>query len=226
VFLTTIVSAQTGVRDTAFIAKSITFAQQLHTQQTKLQSPLYNGSQHAVYNPIEEEHPYFKSYDWLDGSVTYSGERFDSVSLMYNINTDALIAEHFSGAYVELIATKVSSFTINGHAFRRYKNSDDTKRSISEGFYEILYDGKTKIVKRYIKNFTQTIKSSEIINEFPEKSRYFVIKDGAFYSIRSRRGLIKILSDKKQELRGVGKKASSTDEAFIKIATHYDTVTQ
>jgi hypothetical protein len=216
-FLSTMALAQTGVSDTAFVEQSITFAQKVHAQKTKMQSPLYNGSQHAVYNPIEEEHPYFLSYDWLDGSVEYSGEYFD---------TDKVITEHFSGAYVELITTKVSAFTINGHRFRRFEDTDDTRRSITEGFYEVLYDGQTKILKRHTKLFLQIIKSSEIVNSFTEKTRYFVVKGGAFYPIRSRSGLIRILSDKKQELRRIGRNTQDNDKMFVQLATHYDTITQ
>jgi hypothetical protein len=225
-FLSTMTLAQTGVRDTAFINQATAFAEKVYTQKTRQQSPLYNGSQHAVYNPVEEEHPYFMSYDWLDGSIEYSGEPFDSVSLMYDLATDKVITEHFSGAYVELIPTKVSAFTINGHRFRRFKNSNDTRRSITEGFYEVLYDGKTKILKRHTKTFVQNIKSTEIINSFDEKTRYFVVKDNAFYPIRSRSGLTRILSDKKQELRRIGRSARSNDEVFVQLAVHYDTLTQ
>lgn len=224
-FLSTIAQGQNTIPDTAFVSRSIAFARSVHAVNSKMQSPLYNGSQHAAYNPIEEEHPYFMSYDWLNGSIEASGERFDSVSLMYDLTTDKVITEHFSGAYLELIATKVSGFTINGHLFRRFQTSDDTRRSISEGFYEILYDGKTKILKRHTKTFNQTVKSNEIINSFDEKTRYFVVKNRAFYPIRSRSGLIKILSDQKPELRRVGRGAPSKDDSFSQIATRYDTLT-
>lgn len=228
-FLSTMVSAQTGTRDTAFVNASINFAADAHAEKTKKQSPLYNGSQYAVYNPVEEEHPYFLKDDWMDGTIIYSGEQFDNISLMYDISLDKVIAEHFAGAAVELITAKVTTFTLDGHVFRMYKKSDDVRESINEGFYEVLYDGKIKILKRHVKIYSQMLRGSELFTEYDEKRHYYVVKNNAFYSIGSRGGLTKILSDKKRELRRYSRENHLTfakdENIFIRLAAYYDTLT-
>jgi hypothetical protein len=229
-FLSTITLAQTGVRDTAFVDQSIAFAREAHGNKTRKQSPLYNGSQYAVYDPMEDEHPYFLKDDWIDGTIVYSGEQFDNISLMYDISSDKVIAEHFAGAAVELITAKVTTFTLDGHVFRMFKKSDDTRKFINEGFYEVLYDGKIKILKRHVKVYTEMLRSLDIIKEYQEKRHYYVVKNNAFYSIGSRASLTKILGDKKRELRRYSRenrlKFGKDENIFIKLAKYYDTLTQ
>ncbi len=226
-FLTTMACAQTGERDTVFIKQAITSAREVHLTKTNKQSPLYNGSQYAVYDQVEEEHPYFLTNDWIDGSIVYSGERFENIPLMYDLSIGRVIAEHFAGAAVELIPEKVSSFNLNGHLFRKFAKEDDSRRSINEGFYEVLHDGKIKILKRWVKTRTEIIRASELVIEFEERTHYYVVKDKAFYSFRSTSALLKLLSDKKTELRRFRREkklASKSDNSLIQLAAHYDTL--
>lgn len=226
-FLSTMVYAQT-VPDTAFVARSIEVARNVHIEKTKKQSPLYNGTQYSIYNPTEEEHPYFLSDDWIDGTIVYSGEQFDNISLMYDISLDKVIAEHFAGAALEMITAKVTTFTLNGHVFRRFKKSDDQRQSIKDGFYEVLYDGQTKILKRHVKVFTQMIRDRAVVNDYEEKRYFYVVKNNAFYQVSSRGSLIKILSDRKRELRRYSREnrlpGGKNDDTLIKLAAYYDTL--
>jgi hypothetical protein len=227
-FLSTMVEAQNAAHDTAFVAQSISLAREAHATKTKKQSPLYNGSQYAVYNPVQEEHPYFLSDDWIDGSIVYSGEQFDNIALMYDLSSDKVIAEHFAGTAVELITAKVSEFSISGHSFKKYKKTDDARQSIKEGFYEVLYDGKIKILKRHVKVYSEIIQMSEILREFEEKTHYYVVKNNAFYSIGSRGALMNILGEKKRELRRFSRENNfgfrKDDAVFVKLAAYYDTL--
>ena len=216
-FLTMMVEAQTAARDTAFVDQSIAVAREAHAVRTKKQSPLYNGSQYGIYDPSGEEHPYFLNDDWMDGSIVYSGERFDNISLMYDLSIDKVIAEHYAGAALEMIPEKVAAFSIRDHLFRRITKADDARRSITEGFYEVLYDGKTKIFKRHVKHYVEMVKSTELVKEFEEKSYYYVVKNGAFYSVGTRNGLIKVLGDKKKELKRFGRENHLTFERVKRL---------
>ena len=92
----------------------------------------------------------------------------------------------------------------------------------------MLYDGKVKILKRHVKIFTEVIRSTEIITSFDEKTHYYLVKNNAFYTIGSKAAVIKILSDKKQELRRFSRENkfdfSKDEKMFVKLATHYDSL--
>jgi hypothetical protein len=224
-----VAQAQQTSRDTAFVEASVAFARTAHEEKTKKQSRLYNGSQYGDYNSQNEEHPYYLSSDWMKGTVTYADELFNAY-LLYDIHHDKLIAEHFAGAFVELIKAKVSAFTIEGHVFRQFTDADDARHSIQEGFYEVLHDGKTKILARYSKTFMELVKPGEITRLFDEKTRYFVVKNNTFYAISSKAGLLRILSDKKKELKRMSRENkvvnSGKGATFTRLAGFYDSLTQ
>lgn len=224
--LTTLTHAQTAGTDTAFVRASAIKAKNAYTSVTRSQSHLYNGSQYIDYNPLEDEHPYHLSDDWMTGTVEYEGQKYENVSLLYDIAADKVIVEHFAGAFIELITTKITSFQLQGHTFRRFTKADDSRGQITEGFYEILYDGKTKAVARYEKTLLETIESLQLKREFTEKSKYYLIKNNAFYAANSKRAALQVLSDKKKEVRRFIREHRThfTDKAssVVGIAQFYD----
>jgi hypothetical protein len=225
-FLTQLTHAQTVRTDTAFIKESAAKARSAYTSAVRSQSHLYNGSQYIDYNQQENEHPFHLSDDWMTGWIEYDGEHYENVSILYDIAADKVIIEHFAGAFIELITTKVTAFGIKGHLFRKISKGDDSRGLIAEGFYEILYDKKTKAVARYEKQFEETIVSLELKRDFSEKSRYYIIRNNTFYPANSKRAILQIFSDKKKEIRrfirdnGIDFKTRAV--AIVRIAEFYD----
>ena len=200
-FLTTLTQAQPAQTDTAFVSASSANAKKVYLSAVHSQSHLYNGGQYIDYNSLADEHPYYLSEDWMTGTIIYDGQRYEDVSILYDIWADKVIVEHFTGAFIELVTAKISSFEIRGHSFRKFTKADDSKGAITEGFYDVLYDGKTKVVARHEKLFEETIQSQQLVREFNEKNKYYIIRNGAFFPANSKRAVLQILSDKKKELR-------------------------
>lgn len=221
--------AQTAKNDTAFVSKSVLYAKKVYTSATGPQSHLYNGSAYVDYVQLEEEHPYYLTNDWSTGSIVYENQRYEDVSLMYNIHSDKVICENHSGALVDLVATKVSFFEYSGHTFQRFTREDDSRKAIDEGFYDVLYNGNTKLVVRRVKMFAQTVRSSEIVNEFSLKEHFYLVKNNTFYPIRSKHSVLEILGDQKQNLnqfihKNKLKFKKTREESFKKLVAFYDTL--
>src|SRR5690348_16627231 len=95
-FLTSLTYAQSAKPDTAFVKASFSKAKAVYASSAiRSQSHLYNGSQYIDYTPIGEEHPYFLTNDWTNGTVIYDGEKYENVPLLYDISADKLVVEHF-----------------------------------------------------------------------------------------------------------------------------------
>jgi len=223
-------TAQTpSVPDTAFLQATVHQAEDLYAAAVKTQMHLYNGSQYLDYDPIENEHPYFVDSDWSNGWIVYDFERYDNTPLLYNINNDKIVAEHYAGTFIDLIASKVSAFYIHGHTFRRLTPADDKRGGISEGFYDILYDGKVKVIAKHTKKFIQVVQLHEYENSFEEKTHYYIVRDQNFFGVRSKKNALDILGDHKQELKTFlrSRKLSfkkQREQALIKMAAYYDTL--
>ena len=219
--------AQQSKTDTAFVAESEKKVSALYTAAIQHQSRLYNGSDYIIYIPRNEEHPYFEVDDWAYGSVEYWNELYENIPLMYDINTDQIITEHNRGNPIKLLPEKVQSFTILDHEFVRL--SPDNKNNITPGFYDRLYDGETKVYARHLKIYRETLNAKEVIPKYDANTRYYVFKDGVYNLVKSKSSVLKVLADKKPELKSFIRKnsvhfKSNRSESIVRIATHYDSL--
>lgn len=215
--------------DTTFLQSTAQYAKALYTAAVKTQSHLYNGSQYMDYEPIDEEHPYFVHNDWTNGWIIYDGERYDNTPLLYNIHNDKIVAEHYAGAFIDLVATKVTAFHLHDHTFKRFTRADDKRGAISDGFYNVLYDGKIKIVAKRIKKFTQIVHLHEFENSFDPKEYYYIVRDNTFFPVRSKKSVLEVLGDQKQSLKQFirSNKLSvrkQREQSLVRLAAHYDTL--
>jgi hypothetical protein len=215
--------------DTAFVALAQKKSSGQYTQAIELQSRLYNGHDYVFYIAKDDEHPYFIVDHWAFGSIVYWGELYENVAMLYDLSTDQVITENRSGATIRLIAEKIESFTIAGHNFVRLRKDD--KNDISEGFYDLLYAGKLKVYARYFKEYKETLTNREVIPNYEENKRYFVVKDGIFHGVKSKSTLLNILQDHKQELKSFIRKNrisfhTDKESALVRISEYYDSLTE
>lgn len=192
---------QTGA-DTTFLQASIQNSLQFYERAVAGQVKLHNGSRYLAPAHTVDQHPYFFSYDWIMGDVFYDGELFTNVPLMYDILNSIVITEHHSnGQPVQLLAEKLDFFSIAGHHFEKIENKYSGSPVPSSGFFDILYPGKTKVIARRQKVLHEKIISQQIEISYDEKTRYFVLKNGHFFQVKSIGSVLKILGDKKQDLK-------------------------
>jgi hypothetical protein len=216
--------AQTLPPDTAFVSAGRENTKSFYVNTMKEQNQLYNGGDYLDYRPLKDEHPYYISEDWITGSVQYNNEQYDDVSLLYNIHTDDIITEQPSSAImIKLIRDKVQSFSIEGHQFVMIKDSKD----LSTGFYDQLCSGKVNLYAKRIKDFQETISGAELQRIFTEKNRYYLYKDGHYYSIKSKKSILTVLGDRKKELNQFIRQnhihvRQNREAAFIKLTEYYN----
>lgn len=192
------------VADTAFVQAAARHSIELYTRSIGVESHLYNGVLYKEYNfhPADDGSPYFISDDWQEGSVYYDRELYESAPLMYDQVKDKLIVEHeFGGVKLELISEKVGWFTLGDHRFVRLI-ADKLTPEIQTGFHESLYEGNLKVYARRHKNFQETVVNrQEVAYIFKEAYHYYIFKDGHYHPVRSKRSVLKLLEDRKADVR-------------------------
>jgi hypothetical protein len=212
--------------DTAFLTLAKKNVRVLYTAAIQHQSRLYNGSDYVIYLPENEEHPYFQSDDWVDGSVVYWGELYENVPLMYDLQTDQLVTEHNRGNPIKLLAEKIESFSMAGHTFVRLER-DSSK--IAEGFYDLLYNGETKVYAKYNKTFQETIDNRDITPHFDESTRFYIFNHGVFNVVKKKGSVLQVFEDQKQAVKDFIRKnhvrfKDDRGKSFAHVAAFYDTV--
>ncbi|HEY9489229.1 MAG TPA: hypothetical protein VIQ51_12885 [Chryseosolibacter sp.] len=216
--------------DTAFVVTARKNTIQLHEAALGAQAKLYNGSKYLAPTHTLEEHPYFSSEDWITGSVFYDGELFENVPLMYDLFNNSLITEHIpSGHAIQLVPEKLQYFTLVNHYFERIENESVANSLPHTGFYQILYGGETKVLARRQKAIFEKINETTIERSFEDKDRYFIFRNGIYFSVRSKASVLKLLQDKKQDLKKFIKQKhisfSQNRELLLKsLAEYYDTL--
>ncbi|MEJ0033464.1 MAG: hypothetical protein WDO15_25405 [Bacteroidota bacterium] len=182
--------------DSSFIADAKKNVVASYSNSISAQSHLYNGSAYTEYISQNEENPYFID-EWIEGSVVYDEEFHDNVPLLYDISIDRIVVDNqFSIKKVLLVFEKVSDFTIQGHHFVMMKNTP-----LQVGYYELAYDGSSKVYVRHRKALQSKVVDYSVVNLFEEKKIYYIYKNGAFYTVRGKRSVVKLLEDKKKELK-------------------------
>jgi hypothetical protein len=218
-------------QDTTFLASAVKKTIAAYQNGIGAQARLYNGSKYAEPEHTFEQHPYFLSIDWLPGDIVYDGESFENVSLMLDLNSGQLITEHYSnGQSLQLVQEKVHSFRIAGHLFENIENDSVGNSLPGSGYYEILYGGKTSVAVKRQKLLHEEIENASIEITFEEKNRYYIFKDSVFNQIKSKASLIKLLGDKKQQIKKLlrQKKLRMRDNREViykSVAEYYDGLT-
>jgi hypothetical protein len=213
------------VADTGFLKDAISASIAKYNNVIRGQTSLYSGSQYRAPKQTDDlEHPFFESDDWVYGDVVYDKKKYEHVALMYDITSDWLITENYYSAQpIVLTSEKLSRFTLGHHVFVR--ETDPSLTTI--GFYELLYGGPSKVLARQHKLIREVIESQRIEVKFDSKTKFYLFKNGVFFSVKSKSSLLKLFEDQKQSLRQFIKKNKlqfrpDPSGSIAQVAAQYD----
>jgi hypothetical protein len=183
--------------DTAWIAKARHYSIQHYEKQLKGESQLFNGGDYSRYVPLRDEHPYFLSNDWQEGSLVYDHQRYDNLWLQYDITTDQLLIEnyHYSNT-IQLVKEQVQAFALGNRNFIQLQHP-----SLTSGYYELLYDGKTRAIARHMKNFQKEIQSGQLYHKFLEKTAYFLLINEQYSTVTNKGSVLRLFGERKQAVK-------------------------
>lgn len=187
-------SAQT---DSTFVAAAKENAIQFYTQTIGVQSRLFEGSEYKDYIAQRDEFPFMHD-DVINGNVKYNGEIYKNVPLYYDLEIDQVITSYPHGNKVQLLREKVQYFEMDGHKFVPLFNT-----RVANGFYDLQYDGKLKFFVRKQKESVLKVNSngSDPHRVFELRVKYFILKNGAYHSVKSKKSVLSLLKDKKRNLK-------------------------
>jgi hypothetical protein len=161
----------------------------------------YSGTEYIGYVMRPKGHPFFESDRMQLSEINFEGAVY-SDSVLYDLVNDALILKSYDGSYnLHMVDEKVRSFKYLGHLFVRLGTSSDSTNELSPGFYEQLYNGRSAVFVRHKKQLNTTTSQNEILSEYVQYDSYFIRKEGAYYSVSSKKTLLDALREKKPEVR-------------------------
>ncbi len=141
----------------------------------------FNASGAKEYYLDIKGQPYLFA-DWSKGSIKTDYAQTDNVNMLYNEVDDRLIFK-VAKSDVRKVALPVKEISItdveNGNAIRKFKAGfARTKFSNDKTFFEVLIDGKTKLLKKNIKNISENREySGKIARTVVSDTNYYLVFD-------------------------------------------------
>jgi hypothetical protein len=226
------VNAQTAHEDSIFYQTAITNTISIYKKQLGDQSPFYNGSRYSPTGFIfRTGSPYFISDSFNLGSVVYDDILFDSVNLLYEDMREILVSRNNNNYLLELINQRVSSFSISGHSFVRLI-ADSLHPGIPKtGYYEILYPGRSQLLKKIFKNIVEepSVYENTIIRHIEETDGYYIRKGASYQHVKSKSDLLMLMHDHQKEIQKYIKRTKlnfrkNRENLLILAAGYYDQI--
>ncbi|MPR34980.1 hypothetical protein [Salmonirosea aquatica] len=230
--VTSVLGQVTNPRDLASIAPGVQAALSLYDSATVESQHLYNGPQYYIYDSPADDHQFYLSENWTMGSVFYDGQLFRDVPILYDIVKDQLVVRYKqSFGNVALQSPKVRYFTIPEHTFLRVEADTGRVEGLRTGFYDQLYDGKTKLVARRTKERQQDLSERRVIIRFPEKNLFYLYQAGTYHPVHTKKSVLGYLEDQKRPLKKYLREQKlsfreNREAAILGLATYYDELTK
>lgn len=180
--------------------------------------------------------PYFLDR-WEKGTVQLDNGQTYSLDLKYDLLADELLFRNKNGDSLNFVQPvkefKLSYIDENKqqtHLFRNGFPSTGAKTN-EKSFYEVLYDGGTKLLKRRAKSTwmeSTTYGTANQTKNITERVSYFIVKQGKIMPVKNdRKSVIAALGDKSAEMDKYikdNKLDVKQDDDLIKLVTYYNSL--
>lgn len=194
------------------------------------QSQLYRGAIYEYYDVQSIGTPYFKDNPafFENGSVTYYGTSYKNIRLLYDLNLKQVITFLYDNiSKLALLSEGVSAFDLHGHHFIKLV-PDELNKKMDAGFYDELYNNKLQLlVKRSKSGQFESLTAKRV---YYSQNSYYIKKGGIYHSVNTKGQVLKLLNDKKKELkkyikdRGIDY-SDNKEQAMVMILAYYDSIT-
>ena len=162
-------------------------------------SPLYYGSEYEVH-PRTTNHPYLIDDQYAKARLSYQHIIYPEVLLRLDLNRDELVVQSPGFRNIILRAGNVDFAELHGKHII-YFQKDSLSGCPSSGYYMLLYSGNCKLLEKRHAQLTEKIGLDLLERYFALTTQYYLYKDGSYYSIRNKRGLLKVLHPYRKELK-------------------------
>ncbi|HTL08385.1 MAG TPA: hypothetical protein VL307_09025 [Chitinophagaceae bacterium] len=223
--------AQTTAADSTMYRTAVYNAMHLYHVATGAQSGLYNGCQYAQFpfSFAENGHPFFKDKAPGSGSVTYDDVYYENVMLQYDEVQEVIIV-HDTSRLIQLLNPRITAFTVYDNQFVRVVKDSLNPVLVRTGFYNVLYNGKVKLLKREEKTIREDVTTGALLRFIETQTYYYIEKDGVYQAIKSKNSINTVFADKRKELRQFAKKnklnyRKDRDTMLTRLTAYYDQLT-
>ena len=169
-----------------------------YMQESGAFSALYYGNEYEGY-PRTKNHPFLKDLQYAKVQLSYQNVVYPDVSLRLDVYRGELIVQSPMYHEIVLFPEKVNYAVLHG-LFVVYLQKDSLPGCPSDGYYILHYSGKNKVLEKVNALLLEKTSPNHMERFFEFSSHYYILLDGVIYSIKGKKGLLKVLHPYKKEL--------------------------
>ncbi|WP_221394553.1 hypothetical protein [Dyadobacter sp. NIV53] len=184
------------------------------------------GLSGTPYQEVQSNVSPYLFKEWYSGTVRTDDDNVhDGVLLRYDIVKDEL--EYKAGSSLYRVKQTVKEFTIpSGTDLYIFKSGfPATENNNGKSFYRVMYDGETKLLKRY-----QTpikIEKANATREMEPDAKLYIVKGDKVTQVylKDKNSFLKLLSDEKNKMQYVIKEEQlefDGDDDLARLLEEYD----
>ena len=163
------------------------------------------GSRSALYyGKIQDahmrasNHPYLADAQYAKARLSYFGVIYPEALLRMDLSRDELVVLSPEFQNIVLSPENVDFAELHGKTVI-YFTRDSLLGCPATGYYMLLHSGKCKVMEK--KTAVLALENNSYQYSFSFKTNYYLKKDDVYYTIRNKKGLLKILHPYKKELK-------------------------
>lgn len=187
-------------------------------------SRLYTGVQYINYDIMIEGDQFFPFEEGYKTSLTYMGNDYENITLLYDTHLDEVLIVHDKTLYTKLIKSEVDNFTIDDHHFIHLTDIDKSK-----GIYELLYTKNLSVLVKHHNEIEETIKGTQVIRSFVNEKSYYILRSDSLVSISKKNSFLQFFGGDKKKIKNFIKKErlnfnKDKQNTIIQSITYYETL--
>jgi len=164
------------------------------------QSALYYGNDQDGL-PRATNHPYLKDILYAKARLSYHQVIYPEALLRLDLSRNELITLSPEYRHIVLFPENVDFAELHGQHIIYFRR-DSLPGCPSSGYYILLHSGHCKVIEKITAVLmTEGDGGSRMRYYYVFTTRFYLLKDGVYYTIRNQRGLLKALSPHKKELK-------------------------
>lgn len=197
------------------------------------QSGIYRGAEYTGFPyKLNNGHQYFETQFPVKGSVYYDGILYNDIPMWYDLVKNQVIVQFIDGfSEIKLHNELIDYFSIYDHHFVHLGRDKIGDNVLSEGFYDLVYVGKTQVLVKRSKETLKEVSTGIALTLLKQKNEFYLIKEGVYLPIKSQSSVLNALGSKQKEIQEFLRKSNvkfrkDPENAIVRMVKYYDLLTE
>lgn len=212
------------------------YIKELYAGKIEAQKELINGKEYEPYYTRSKIKPLLFTEKPRTASIITGTRRYNNLTLQYDTFLDEMVYTDTSRTInyrfpqialnKDIIEEIRLYFSDDSLIFKYFRKPDCTSRNLEEGFYEVVYEGKSS----YIIKHTSSFYERQGLNEYKYSPKNFIRTGDKYFRIKSKGSLLRLFGERSGEVKSFLHlsriRMKQVDKSgLVSILKYYDSLT-